>query len=611
MKTRKKKRRSILNNFWWTVKLYEKYMGKKLYGIIFLYVLLSVVVPFISMAFPSAVVAVLESGMPFAQMLCLILTYAVVLKVFSVVYELAANRYQAGFFLGRIKVAKPMYEHMAKMDYEKQETKEGRSKQEKAFACLFMGDELGIEYFYSRFPIILINALGIIIYSLIVVSISPWILLYMLASAILLAYLASRRDVYEKNNYDEVQNLYAREDKVFRETLEKGNRHDILMYQAKNWMLLNIRRVVEGFRAYFRDLFKMFFSSWAGTALLNFIRDMVVYLLLISQIAEGNLSVAEMLLYIGAIAGYSKWVQEFMSAILAVMIQNEIVSDYRDFLQYGNVVARDQTEAYKERAGKIHELRFENVSYCYDGNTEMTLKNINLMLRPGEKVALVGENGAGKTTLVKLLTGLYTPTEGTVYMDGMDISQFNKESYFKEMAVVFQDSFVIATSVAENVACSTEYDEERVIQCLKDAGLYEKVQSMKEGIHTMLTRSLDAEGVEFSGGETQKLMLARALYQDAPVLILDEPTVALDPLAESAMYETYTSFGEEKTSLFISHRLSSTRFCDRICFMKDGEIIEEGSHEQLMQLGGNYAKMFEIQAKYYKEQEENKDEGEN
>ena len=195
-------------------------------------------------------------------------------------------------------------------------------------------------------------------------------------------------------------------------------------------------------------------------------------------------------------------------------------------------------------------------------------------------------------------------------MDGLDISNFNKEAYFKELGVVFQDSLVVATSVAENVACCSNYEVERVIQCLKDAGLYEKVQGMKQGIYTILTRKLDEEGVEFSGGETQKLMLARALYQNVPILILDEPTAALDPLAESAMYETYTSFGKEKTSLFISHRLSSTRFCDRICFMKDGEIVEEGTHEELMALGGNYANMFEIQSKYYKEQEENGDETE-
>lgn len=607
-KEKQKKRRSIPDNFLWTVKLYEKYNGRKMFLYIFLYIVMGVMVPFVSMAFPSAVVGVLESGVPVVKMLGLILLYAIMLKVLTTVFEVVKSHYDMSFFLGRIKVAKPMYEHMAKMDYEKMESTEGKSKKEKAFTCLFMGNELGIEYYFIKFPIALLNGIGILIYSLIVVQISPWILLYMLVSAVFLAYLGSRRDVYEKKKFDEMQNLYSKEDKVFRETLERESRHDILMYQAKEWMLVNVKEVIKGFENYFRDIFKIFSASWVGTAVLNFVRDLVVYGVLIAQVADGKLTVAQLLLYIGAIAGYSAWVEEFMAALLVIMIQNESVSDYRDFLEYGKVEERKVTENYKACVGKVHEICLKDVYYRYDGNADMTLKKINLTIHPGENVALVGENGAGKTTLVKLITGLYTPTKGTVFMDGMDVSEFNKAAYFEEMSVVFQDSYVIATSVAENVACSMEYDEARVVKCLKDAGLYEKVQGMKDGIHTTLTRKLDASGVEFSGGETQKLMLARALYQNAPILILDEPTAALDPLAESAMYETYTSFGSEKTSLFISHRLSSTRFCDRICFMKDGEIIEEGTHEELMALGGNYAHMFEVQSKYYKEQEEKEDE---
>ena len=280
-----------------------------------------------------------------------------------------------------------------------------------------------------------------------------------------------------------------------------------------------------------------------------------------------------------------------------------VFSDFRDFMEFGVVEKKEIIPAFSKVRGLAHEFRFEHVSYGYEGNEEMTLKDIHLTLHKGEKVALVGENGAGKTTLVKLLTGLYTPTEGTIYMDGMDITTLDKESYFQEFAVVFQDSIVVAATVAENVACSKSADEEKVISCLKDAGLYEKVQTMKNGIHTMLTRNLNPDGEELSGGEMQKLMLARALYRDGATLVLDEPTAALDPLAESRMYETYTAFGKEKTSVFISHRLSSTRFCDRICFLQDGKIVEEGTHEELMEQKGSYANMFEVQAKYYKEQE--------
>ena len=600
------KRWSILSNFLWTKRVYDKALGKKYHLHIFGYVVLSVVVPFISMAFSSTVVGALQMELLPMAMLGIIVGYAILLKGLSVAHGYVQNAVQMDMFLGRVDAGEELYWHMGTMDYEKMESREGTEKREKAMTCMYAGNHIGIERFYSAFPSVAINAIGLLIYSVIVFRISPWILLYMFVSAAVLVGLSTRRQHYLDKNGDRSEKLYAKSTRVLNETMEKKNRHDIILYHAKEWMSRNLEEVVEEYGDYYKGYFRIFCASGVSTAILSFVRDIVVYVILIGQLAKGQLSLAELLLYIGAIAGYAAWVKECMDAALAILAQNDCISDYRDFLEYGAVEKKEITPAFSRVQGFAHEFRFENVGYRYDGNEELTLKNINLTLCKGEKVALVGENGAGKTTLVKLLTGLYMPTEGKIFMDGMDITELDKESYFKEFAVVFQDSIVVAASVAENVACSKNIEEEKVIACLKDAGLYEKVCTMKKGIHTMLTRNLESDGEELSGGEVQKLMLARALYRDGATLVLDEPTAALDPLAESRMYETYTSFGKDKTSVFISHRLSSTRFCDRICFLQNGEIAEEGTHEELMARNGYYANMFAVQAKYYKEQEENK-----
>ncbi len=229
---------------------------------------------------------------------------------------------------------------------------------------------------------------------------------------------------------------------------------------------------------------------------------------------------------------------------------------------------------------------------------------MNLTIRPGERLALVGPNGAGKTTLIKLLCGLYRPTSGTVYLDGRDIQSLDQRAVFREFAVVFQDVFAFSFPLADNVSCVDcgREDSERLRESLEKAGLWERVQALPKGAQTFMNKDLDEAGVALSGGEVQKLMLARALYKDAPMVILDEPTAALDPIAESEMYERYDELVQGRTAVFISHRLSSTRFCDRILFLENGRITEEGTHGELMQRGGAYAELFSIQARYYKEQ---------
>ena len=241
----------------------------------------------------------------------------------------------------------------------------------------------------------------------------------------------------------------------------------------------------------------------------------------------------------------------------------------------------------------------------YPGAEKDTIHNLTLTVHPGEKLAIVGLNGAGKTTLVKLLCGLLDPTQGVVLLNGQDIRALNRKQYYALFSAVFQEFSLLDVTVAEQIAQRRDgIDPARIADCVQKAGLTAFIEKLPQGLQTHMGRDVYLDGVLFSGGQTQRLMLARALYKGGPILLLDEPTAALDPLAENDIYEKYGAMTAGKTSVFISHRLASTRFCDRIIFLADGDIREEGTHESLLALGGAYAQLFEVQSRYYQEGKE-------
>ncbi|MCL1803062.1 MAG: ABC transporter ATP-binding protein [Eubacteriaceae bacterium] len=248
-------------------------------------------------------------------------------------------------------------------------------------------------------------------------------------------------------------------------------------------------------------------------------------------------------------------------------------------------------------------IEFRNVAYTYPNAAAPALSSIDLSICAGERIAVVGANGAGKTTLIKLLCGLYSPTEGEVLLNGNPVCAYNRDEYYTLFSAVFQDIHMLSASIAENISQKPLEltDREKVSRCLELSGLIAKTESLPEKERTLLVRAVHSSATELSGGERQKLAMARALYKDAPVIILDEPTAALDPIAENEVYQRYAELTEGKTSIYISHRLASTRFCDRILLLDGSVIAEEGTHDELMALGGVYAKMFEVQASYYQE----------
>ncbi len=247
-------------------------------------------------------------------------------------------------------------------------------------------------------------------------------------------------------------------------------------------------------------------------------------------------------------------------------------------------------------------LELKNVSFTYPGRETPTLSHINLTVKAGEKLALIGLNGAGKTTLVKLLCGFYQPTEGEILVNGLPLEKIDREQYYSLLSVLFQDYTILPGTVEENIASAKCADGARMERALAESDFGSVLLKLPQTEKSRVVKAVYDDAVDFSGGEKQRLLLARALYKDARLLILDEPTAALDPIAENEIYLKYSELGAGKTSIFISHRLSSTRFCDRIILLENGQIAEEGTHESLMQAGGKYAELFEMQSRYYWEQ---------
>ena len=310
----------------------------------------------------------------------------------------------------------------------------------------------------------------------------------------------------------------------------------------------------------------------------------------------------QFVLYFAAISGFATYIGHIMTAWNEMHAASLVVCDFREYLDLpdGDGIGTARAE---DHLGRAPEITFDHVSFWYDGAKKDTLHDISLTIRPGERLALVGMNGAGKTTLVKLLCGLYTPTLGEIRIDGAPVGDFRRDDYYRLFSPVFQDVQTAFFSLAETVAgdFGDRIDRSRAEDCMRRVGLGKRLDSLPHGIDTCLDKQVNKDGIELSGGEAQKLMMARALYKNAPILVLDEPTAALDPIAENEIYLQYRDMTEDKTALFISHRLASTRFCDRILFLQDGEITEEGTHEELMGCGGAYAKLYEIQSCWYRE----------
>ncbi len=564
-------------------------------------VALGVLLPFLEAALAGAVAAILTSGRRPEAILLLVAGYVILLQTVRFLQGHLRNLRFKTLFLLRIDMGMDFFRKTVWMDGQSLESAQGQKKRKDAGRNLYSGNGQGIEAYTKAWCDLVMQLIGLVLYGAIVGQVSLILLAILVMQTLLVSYLHTKAGKRAYAMEDEIEKKWGIFQYLRRETVVPGNGKDIRMYRMDKWFLGMFHGLIDRVCALIDRQQTGYMAAGMAENLLTFARSMVVYGWLVREMAAGNMTIPSFLLYVGIVAGFGAWMNGLFEAWRKILENEKLMDDYRDFMDFGVV---EEGRQAPERPGRTHEIRFEHVCFRYEGSEEDTIRDLNLTIRPGERLALVGPNGAGKTTLIKLLCGLYRPTSGTVYLDGRDIQSLDQRAVFREFAVVFQDVFAFSFPLADNVSCVDcgREDSERLRESLEKAGLWERVQALPKGAQTFMNKDLDEAGVALSGGEVQKLMLARALYKDAPMVILDEPTAALDPIAESEMYERYNELVQGRTAVFISHRLSSTRFCDRILFLENGRITEEGTHGELMQRGGAYAELFSVQARYYKEQ---------
>lgn len=338
-------------------------------------------------------------------------------------------------------------------------------------------------------------------------------------------------------------------------------------------------------------------NFWRCTFTFTAIFEGVLFYAVYRNLVTGSISLAQLTVMSSLMVAMTWILIRLFEDIMAIMKNGLFINNLRGFLEYKEEIPEDQKGILPEK--EFESLVFDNVSFSY--KDEETIKNLSFELKKGEIAALVGHNGAGKTTIVKLLLRLYDPSSGVIRVNGRDIREYDLHAYREMFAATFQDFSIMGMTIKENVLMGRHYEkeDELVERSLKRAGIYEKVQSLPKGIHTMMTKEFEEDGAVLSGGESQKLAVARTFAKDSPVKIFDEPSSALDPLAEYELFQNIMKEGQDHTMLFISHRLSSVKSCDKVFMLEGGRLIEEGSHGQLMELGGSYAQMYKKQAMNY------------
>ena len=456
------------------------------------------------------------------------------------------------------------------------------------------------EHIWHTLTGLLLNLIGFVIYLYLLADVDLLLIGVVVATTVA-GFFVSRHINEWSYRHREEQAKYSKEMGYFvRKTESVQLAKDIRIFGLAPWLNAVYASSRRAFEAFIDRRERIYAWTNVVDVVLQIARNGIAYGYLIHRALTEGMAASEFLLYFTAFTGFSNWVTGLLSEFSALhkeCLGLSVIQEYihlPEQFRFAGGIPIPKADAY--------ELKLENVSFRYPGTEKGIIRNMTLTLHPGEKIALVGLNGAGKTTFVKLLCGFYDPDEGRVLLNGIDIREFNRQEYYDLFSAVFQEMSVLDLTVAEHVAQAvTDIDMEKVADCIEKAGLTAKVAGLPLGLQTHVGKIAFLEGVEFSGGELQRLMLARALYKDGPILVLDEPTAALDPIAENDIYVKYNEMSKGKTSLFISHRLASTRFCDRILFLQDGVIAEEGTHAQLLALGGEYAKLFHIQARYYQE----------
>ena len=594
---------NMAQNSWFMIKLAWTSGEKKVILLSLLSALFAVALNLINLYVSPMILSVVERQASVTELIVTIVVFVAALMLVSAASSYVNTNTLYGRISVRCEIINLLNRKMATTSY--QNISDERFKTLKIKVQETIGsNRAATEAVWTTLTDLTTNIVGFAFYVVLMSSIQPLLLLAILATTVISYFVSNRLSEWGYKHREEESEYSTQIYYLDRQSSDLTVAKDIRIFGLRSWLDDLYAKSMAAYTAFKRKEQGVYIWASVTDLVLTFLRNAIAYAYLIGLVIGNGLSVSEFLLFFGAVGGFTAWVSGILGGFNTLHKQSLDISSVRECLEFPEPFKFEDGEPIKTEENRLYEIRLEKVSYRYPGSDKDTLTNINLTLHPGEKLAVVGLNGAGKTTLIKLICGFLDATEGRILLDGKDIRDYNRRDYYKMFSAVFQEFSLLAGTIATNVAQDSEgFDMERVKDCVEKAGLRKKIESLKDGYDTYLNREVFEDAMLLSGGETQRLMLARALYKNAPFIVLDEPTAALDPIAESEMYQKYNEMTSGKSSIYISHRLASTRFCDRIIMIADGGIGEEGTHEELLKAGGKYAELYEVQSKYYKEGE--------
>jgi len=575
------------------------------YGRIAGYTIVAAIYPFLTVLLPKVAIGILEQGGEdvISKLLWAMGGYFLIAALLGIlmkwlnVYIRSRNMRIRLLYLGE------MSQRLQTIDYAYHEDASFFEEYQKGMNA-GNGNENGIEGVYNRISLICAKLLTLIGMVIMASTLSPVLLIALVVHVLVILWASKLTHDYEYSKKEETSKAWRRIGYYQRTTQDFSYGKDIRIFNLRNRIMSNYQEEINtNLRLLAKIKNREFLYGLAGILTL-LLTNVLTYGILVQRVVNG-MPISSFTMYTAMVVTLMSLMLDFGKDLAFIWNEGEYVQDFYRFLDAplvseGEKTAQDVLGCEQEK--KTLEVVFDHVTFRYPGTEKNIFTDLNFTIHSGERLAIVGVNGAGKTTLVKLMTGLFTPTQGHIYVNGVDITTLKKSELYSLYSAVFQEVNVLAFTIRENIAGITEHTQDaRVKTALDKVGLWKKVENFENGLDQMMLKVIDENGTDFSGGERQKLSIARGLYKDAAMVIMDEPTAALDALAEAEIYENFSSLVEGKTAVYISHRLASTRFCDKIALFDADGLAEYGNHEELMEQRGKYYEMFTIQGKYYQE----------
>lgn len=606
------KKYSLLNNVFFLLRMIRKYLPMSFVFVI-IDIPLAVFMDYVGVRIPNLIVGMIQ-GYSVSVGMVAALGIASVLAAVTLQYGNRMVSAQAPQLCAKLDLK--LFEKYMTCSYEKLEDADFTAHYKEADG--YLADD---NHFLSEAAMHIIEigsgALGIILYFSILIRLPKWVLAVLITGTIVELLISRNAENERKKRQETIGRLTRKADYMNKTAADVRSAKDIRIFGMIPWLEEKFTAVLDRFHIENTQVEKQRIRIAGIRAGISGVLEILTGILLAVFVLQEKLSLAEYILYVGAIRSFSMWSFQFGTLMQNFYRMNGDLSRIRSFIDGEETIQLNtQTQVNKQsnrsivnttgmKFDHVSKIEFLHVFYRYPKSDRWIVKDLSFVIEDGEKIALVGMNGAGKTTMIKLLCGLLIPTKGTIRINGVSSTDISREDYYRLFSTVFQDIHLFPASIQKNIVCSDEQiDPIRFDDAVKKSGMDQVAQKFRDGLNTLLVAEVDENAVNLSGGQVQKLMLARAIYKNAPILLLDEPTAALDPIAEKNIYLQYNEMAEGKVSVFISHRLASTVFCDRIFFMKNGIIAEEGTHEELIQKKGDYYEAFSVQSKYYQEEEE-------